>query len=60
MLAEVEATALWLLLGLPLPLELLPGYDKYVGNLEQLDKMVYKVIDDRRRAGAAAGRRWCT
>ncbi|PNH10839.1 Leukotriene-B(4) omega-hydroxylase 1, partial [Tetrabaena socialis] len=53
LLVQIEAAAGWLLLQLPLPDRLLPGYGSYVAGTARLDGIVYDMIRRRRREGVA-------
>ncbi|EFJ44607.1 hypothetical protein VOLCADRAFT_118738, partial [Volvox carteri f. nagariensis] len=56
-LTDIENAALWLLLQLPIPDHLLPGYDKYMANIATLDELVYGIIRRRRERGVLDGDR---
>eukprot|EP00198_Chlamydomonas_reinhardtii_P004880 XP_001694216.1 cytochrome P450 [Chlamydomonas reinhardtii] len=40
----IEAASLWLLMALPVPNELLPGYGTYEANVRRLDELVYDML----------------
>lgn len=52
-LTHIETAAIWLLLQLPVPDHMLPGYNKYVTNIATLDELVYGIIRRRRERGTS-------